>query len=584
MQTILTKTNLLSIAFIVAAVILLYRCSPTEAQAEPNSPYRNTKSEATYVGIDKCRKCHESVYQTFKETGMGQSFATATPTKSAANFDPAHAHVYNAEMDLHYRPFFRGDSLFVQEYRTLGSDTTYSRTEHIRYIVGSGQHTNSHIIDKNGYLYQAPITFYTQKGIWDMAPGFEGSYSSRFDRKIQLECMSCHNSMPVLQEGSLNKFLKVGQGIDCERCHGPGSLHVQEKESGKIIDTSEGPDYSIVNPKRLSADQQNNICMRCHLQGITVLADGHSFYDFRPGLTLSDYLTTFLPHYEGGRDKMIMASHVERMMMSQCYLQSSELSCVTCHNPHISVKQTPSAQFNTACIKCHPSSNHGTLELTAAQKENCIDCHMPKTGSIDIPHVAVTDHFIRKPEDSSRSAKFEGLHSYNNPKPTRKTISRGYLELYERYINNTALLDSVKAYLPDDDEEDKIRLEYLKENFKYLYSVAQDKNPKRIDDAWTTYRLGEACFAMKDFELAKKYFLKSTTLMPYVTEYKLKYAISLLLTDETDQARQLLEELGKEDPNNYLSFYNLAIYYEKQNNPSKHLQYLNRAKALNPDL
>ncbi len=584
MSIIPSKSLLLTFLFALTSLALLYRCVPHESSAETSSPYRNATEDATYVGMDKCRKCHESVYQTFKETGMGKSFGLATPQKSAALFDAAHAHVYDKDNDLHYRPFFRNDSLFVQEYRTLGTDTTFSRTEHIKYIVGSGQHTNSHIIEKNGYLYQAPITFYTQKKIWDMAPGFDGGSNSRFDRKIQLECMSCHNSMPLLQDGSLNKFLKVGHGIDCERCHGPGSIHVQEKESGKIIDTSKGPDYSIVNPKRLTSNQQNNICMRCHLQGITVPKEEHSFYDFKPSLILSDYMTTFLPQYQGGQDKLIMASHVERMMMSSCYLQSGELSCISCHNPHISVKNTPQTQYNQACQSCHQNPQHSSVDISTEKGQDCVSCHMPKTGSIDIPHVAVTDHYIRIPNTENDPAQFRGLYSYNNANPSNKTISRGYLELYERYVHNNGLLDSAKKYMPSDDQIDNIRLAYLQENFSYLYNKAKDNNPKKIDDAWTAYRLGEACFNQKDAQRAAEYFLKATTLKPFVTEFKLKYAISLLLTDHEDKARQLLEELGKEDPNNYLSFYNLAIYYQKNGNLQESQKYLQKAKALNPDV
>ncbi len=581
-KPILTKTQITSLVFIVVSTAMLYRCTPKQARTEYESPYRNASENAQYVGIEKCRKCHESVYQTFKETGMGKSFGLATPEKSDALFDAAHAHVYDQDLDLHYRPYFNNDSLFVQEYRTQGTDTIYSRTEHIKYVIGSGQHTNSHIIEKNGYLYQAPITFYTQSKIWDLAPGFDGGSNSRFDRKIQLECMSCHNSMPLLQDGSLNKFLKVGHGIDCERCHGPGSIHVNEKESGKMVDTSKGADYSIVNPKRLNANEQNNICMRCHLQGVTVLEDGHDFYDFKPSLKLSDFMTTFLPAYDGGEDKMIMASHVERMMMSNCYLQSGELSCVTCHNPHISVKNTPSTQFNTACNNCHGDAQH--QDNSVSSTSDCISCHMPKTGAIDIPHVAVTDHYIRTPDDNPDPAQFQGLKSYNNAKPTNKVKAKGYLELYERYINNSSLLDSAKNYLSADDDIDAIRLAYLQENFAYLYKIAKKKNPKKIDDAWTCYRLGEACFKEKDVDLAHDYFLKSTTLMPYVTEFKLKYAITFLLMGQEDQGQKMLEALAKEDPNNYLSYYNLAIYYQNQNNIREYQKNLNKAKSLNPDL
>ena len=89
-----------------------------------------------------------------------------------------------------------------------------------------------------------------------------------------MECMSCHNAYPSNVEGSLNKYHSLPEGIDCERCHGPGELHVKEKMSGVIIDTSKYIDYSIVNPKKLEKDLQFDVCSRCHLQGTTVLKNG----------------------------------------------------------------------------------------------------------------------------------------------------------------------------------------------------------------------------------------------------------------------------------------------------------------------
>ena len=103
--------------------------------------------------------------------------------------------------------------------------------------------------------------------------------NTRFSRKIGLECMSCHNALPQFEVGSENKFSSIPGGISCERCHGPGSIHVQQKKAGILVDTANAIDYSIVNPGKLSIDLQFVICHRCHLQGNAVLKDNHSFFD-----------------------------------------------------------------------------------------------------------------------------------------------------------------------------------------------------------------------------------------------------------------------------------------------------------------
>ena len=95
--------------------------------------------------------------------------------------------------------------------------------------------------------------------------------------------MSCHNATPDFVLGSENKYHSVPQGIDCERCHGPGELHVQRMLNSELVDTSTHIDYSIVNPKKLSLEAQFQICMRCHFYrasflDFTVLSEGKSIF------------------------------------------------------------------------------------------------------------------------------------------------------------------------------------------------------------------------------------------------------------------------------------------------------------------
>ena len=305
--------------------------------------------------MQQCRQCHENIYQTFRQTGMGKSFEKSSRKKSSGKFD-RHALVYDKNKDFYYKPYWDRDSLKIMEFRLKGRDTIYKRIQAIQYIIGSGQHTNSHIYKSGNYLFQAPLTFYTQDGKWDLPPGFENGSNSRFSRIIGLECLSCHNAYPSFVEGSENKYTEVPQGIDCERCHGPGSLHIKEKKDGKIVDISKEIDYTIVNPGKMPVEMQFEICQRCHLQGNAVLKEGRSFYDFRPGMKLSDVMYVFMPQYKGSEKEFIMASHVERLKMSKCYLNTHEnkeqkngISCISCHNPHISVRFTDKEVFNNTC-------------------------------------------------------------------------------------------------------------------------------------------------------------------------------------------------------------------------------------------
>jgi tetratricopeptide (TPR) repeat protein len=557
-------------------------------------------TSAHYVGMQTCRTCHESVYQTFIQTGMGQSFGLATKEKSAADFSPAHALVYDSALDYFYKPYWNNDTFYIMEFRLEGKDTVHKRVQKVNYIVGSGQHTNSHIFNINGYLFQAPITFYTQKHRWDLAPGFEKGASTRFQRLIELECMSCHNGYPEFVPNSENKYTAIKTGIDCERCHGPGSLHVLDRQTNRPVDTSKGPDYTIVNPRRLSTEMQNNVCQRCHLQGIAVLNDGKTFFDFRPGMKLSEVMNVFMPEYEGAQDKMIMASHVERMKKSQCYIQSGKMSCITCHNPHISVKFTPRAQYLNACQSCHGnvSGQHQcteSMQVRAAKNNDCVTCHMPHNGSIDIPHVAVTDHFIRKRPVADTMAKkitaFLGLKCFNNETPDAITRARGYMEFYERYAPNRPLLDSAIFYLDKESNveatkkqnRDYIRVYYLLNNFQKSVSYASQLKPAAMNDAWTAYRVGEAYFQLNQADSALPWYSRATEIWKYSLDFQNKYGICLLALNRLPEALNVFYFVINENPGHVSANTNLGYIYMQQGQNTMAYDYMMKAEALDPD-
>src|SRR5690606_8783329 len=142
--------------------------------------------------MNTCKLCHQDIYNSFIETGMGKSFDLAGKQKSSGNF--SNASVYDNIENFHYQAFWAHDSLYIKEFRLEKNDTIFQRTEQVNFIIGSGQHTNSHLQNVNGYLNQMPMTYYTQKKQWDLPPGFENGFNSHFTRKIGLECMTCHNT------------------------------------------------------------------------------------------------------------------------------------------------------------------------------------------------------------------------------------------------------------------------------------------------------------------------------------------------------------------------------------------------------
>lgn len=583
----------IAICFFKISLTFFY-CSGPQKQAVEAPLYKNWSDTVDYVGMNACKTCHQQIYETFVQTGMGESWDVATMRKSSAKFG-AHDVVYDAYRNFYYQPFWRDSVLYMSEYRLEGKDTVYKRTEKISYIVGSGQHTNSHIWEVNGYLYQAPMTFYTQKGIWELPPGFEEGLNTRWNRIISIECMNCHNMFPQFDTTSENRFTTVKRGIECERCHGAGEAHVNEKLKGIVVDISKETDYSIVNPKKLPRDLQVELCQRCHLQGISVLNEGKTFFDFKPGQPLNSVMNVFMPRYEGGEEKFIMASHADRMKQSKCYVKS-QMTCLTCHNPHVSVKVTPPAQFNAACISCHPAGEQGcqlSIALREKENDNCFKCHMPVSETLDIPHVTVHDHRIQVPvtDDKKREIqKFIGLECMTTKSPGALLMAQGYLQTFEAFSPQPYLLDSAIKYLQQsgdkerfDFREAQLRYFYLHQDFMSLVKFSQDYDPQKISNAWTAYRIGEANYQLRDFDRALAFYRRSVELKSADPEFRNKLGSTLVALKKVSEAKEVFQEIIQDHPKYAPALSNLGYVYFLDSDFGYAGSLYDQALALDPD-
>ncbi len=589
-------SKLTVITFFIALALTLVFCNEDDKQhvAENEGIYLNLHDTVDYVGMETCRACHQNIYETYIHTGMGKSFDLATKEKSSAVFDK-HALVYDKDSDFYYHPFWKDSSLYILEFRLENGDTTHQRLEKISYVIGSGQHTNSHLINQNGYVYQAPITFYTQEGKWDLAPGFEDGENSRFSRIIASECLTCHNHLPQHVEGSENKYAEMPRGIECERCHGPGELHVQAKMAGEIVDTSKYIDYSIVNPANLPVSLEIDICQRCHLQGIAVLNEGKSFYDFRPGMPLNEVMNVFLPRYSDSHESFIMASQADRMKLSKCFTVG-EMTCTNCHNPHVSVKETTKNKYNDACKSCHKSLEKevctAPMAERQAKKDNCVSCHMPKTGSIDIPHVRITDHYIGKPikeEEKEEIARFIGLECLTAEEPSDLLMARGYIALYEKFVPEKAILDSVSFYL----DKSKAPIEgkfntavhyaFEKQDFTTIISLAKSIDPTKMEDGWTAYRIGEAYVTLGDSENANSFFQQAVKLRPYNLDFNNKLGVTFLQLKRLEEATKVFDFILSENDRLPQALNNRGFIHLLKGETDKAERYYRKALTLDPD-
>ncbi|MDA8896271.1 multiheme c-type cytochrome [Bacteroidia bacterium] len=576
------------------SIAFTFESCNTKAQPEEEPFFLNHAEDVNYVGKEACKVCHTEHASTFSQTGMGQSFGHLTPTKSAAYGINSKA-IYDVKTGMYYAAKWEAEQLFIHEFKLSNSDTTYHRKEEIKYVVGSGQHTNSHFWEENGYLYQAPLTFYTQKGIWDLPPGFE-TYNSRWDRRIELECMSCHNAMPKLTEHTRNHYIDLPKGIDCERCHGPGELHVKEKTAGHIVDTSIEADRTIVNPKRLPWKLQIDVCQRCHLQGNNVLKPGKSFTDFKPGMRLSDVFEIYMPNEQNG--EFVMAGHAERFQMSECFKNSNanideynpqlNFTCINCHNPHVSVRKTNIKRFNATCNGCHKANGKSkylkcSIEPSKLKmaKNNCVSCHMPANNTKDIPHVTVHDHYIKRPgKNIPDMNKTDLLYCVNETEG--KQMAEALITWYEKFDDDAKYFDKAGTLIASERAEVQIHYHYAHAQWSSIIVLGVDLDRDNMD-VWTAYRIAKAFDRVGQLPKSIVFYKKAYDLLNLDDQFVSEYANALIRNTEFKKAKSILQGFAVKNKKSTLIYYNRALLLANTNNLGPASKMIGEALLLNPN-
>ncbi len=367
----------------------------------PRSPWKNTLPTVTYVGNEACAHCHAEIYETYTRHPMGRSLtrvgaepaAAAVKIRTIAAFDAGSSHFTIEQRDgrLYHR------ESWSDEHGRIVAEVEAEVT----YAMGSGTRGISYLVERSGRIYQSPISWFGQRQRWDLSPGYEEK-NQHFDRAIEPWCLFCHTNQVVPVPMSVNRYEEPifrGQAIGCERCHGPGELHMQGQE---IVD---GKDLTIVNPKHLEPALRAAVCEQCHLAGDhRVTRPGRGTFDFRPGLPTSDFFAVF---ERTSKLKAKAVGQVEQMKQSRCYQESQgRLGCTSCHDPHQTpAKQERVAYYRHKCLQCHQQPECSlplAVRLTRSRDNDCISCHMPAATGRDIVHVATTDHGPSGSEASRR--------------------------------------------------------------------------------------------------------------------------------------------------------------------------------------
>src|SRR5262245_11288032 len=133
-----------------------------------SSPFLNTRPDARYVGSEVCRPCHEDSHATFRLTGMGRSMAEVDPAK-----EPADAGFDHAPSKRRYQVSRQDGRLWHREFLLAEGAPDALLSEYpLQYVVGSGRHSLTYLVEADGFLVESPVTWYASRQAWAMSPGY----------------------------------------------------------------------------------------------------------------------------------------------------------------------------------------------------------------------------------------------------------------------------------------------------------------------------------------------------------------------------------------------------------------------------
>ena len=456
-----------------STLLLLFPSCLAAEQATPGNEYVDAKL---------CAGCHRQIAADYRLTGMGRSFYRSTPANTVEDYKNQNSFQHSLS-DTRYSMIAR-DGAYYQRRWQIGFEGKETNVEELKidYVIGSGEHARSYLHRMaSGAFIELPLGWYAEKGgYWGMSPGFDARHPQT-RRFVSYECVFCHNAIPKIlaanqAAGSDPLFTgDLPEGIDCQRCHGPGGNHVRTVRTAGV--KAAEIRASIVNPARLSPDRQLDVCMQCHLEPTSsalpslIRRFNRGPFSFVPGDSLGNFLLAF-DHAPGTghEDKFeIVGSSAYRLRQSQCFLKShggngtKALTCLTCHDPHRMPRGEAAAQhYNDVCRQCHAASLNANVTAGGHPASGeCVTCHMPKRRTDDVVHAVMTDHLIqRRPPARDLLAELSERHPtdaeeyhgevvpyYPNPLP------RSDENLLYRAVAQVALRNNLQQGLVDLDRE-----------------------------------------------------------------------------------------------------------------------------------
>lgn len=316
---------------------------------------------AEYIGSQACAQCHQSEFQKQSTSHHANALRPIAGSSLGA-----------ALLKAGHSPDGR---LLYQEVQgnILVHEEGVSSPVRLEWAFGAGAQGSTPVGQFGDQFIEHRFSYYPRDSAFAPTFGHARQASTPVaelgilqDKRTISNCFNCH-ATGLQRSGSIFSLDSIQPGVQCERCHGPGSRHVQAAKLGQPkLDVQK----EVVNPGRLPARAQIEICGQCHR----------------------------LPTAETGNEPELEDPVTVRfapigLLASQCFRVSKAISCLTCHNPHTDANSRSDTAYSQKCLGCHASDHSKITLCRRIQRDNCLTCHMTQISLG--PHLKFTDHRIR---------------------------------------------------------------------------------------------------------------------------------------------------------------------------------------------
>jgi hypothetical protein len=287
---------------------------PAGAQGEPGLPGPAgidgvSFQPPQFIGTEACAECHQELTDVFLQSG--------------------HPYKLNAVVDGQPPTY---------PFSELPSPPEGYTWDDISYVIG-GYNWKARFIDQEGFIITGDANSTTQYNLYNEELDLGDEWVPyHAGEETPYDCGACHTTgySPIGNQDGRPGMIGTWafSGIQCEECHGPGSLHANDP---------------IVWEMKIDRDSQS--CGACHSRGdVTSVNAGGGF----------------IQHHEQ-YEELFQGKHVT-------------IDCVICHDPHAGVVQLRQAEVQTTrttCENCHfDMANNRENEIHS--RAECISCHMPR--------------------------------------------------------------------------------------------------------------------------------------------------------------------------------------------------------------